>query len=285
MAPLFSPYLVAKFAGQWNRYPGEPWTVKVQKGILRSRWWRGPVTVYGQWPNQPGNVTPFFSSAMTKDQLARAEAAALEKRPSTPLHILFVGRLSKSKNVDVLLSAVADLISNDFKLKCTIVGDGPDRSVLERQAAELQLGQVVSFTGAVEFDRVLDHYTRADILVLTSETEGWPKVIAEGMAFGLVCIGSSRGLVPQMLDQGRGVVIDPRDVKTLGETIRQIAEVPGTYQSMSASAAQWGRQYSLEALRDALRELLSRRWGVAFDTGYGNGEVREVPGRAAPLEC
>ena len=79
---------------------------------------------------------------------------------------------------------------------------------------------------AVEFDRVLDHYTQADVLVLTSETEGWPKVIAEGMAFGLVCIGSARGLVPQMLEHGRGIVIDPHDVKTLAGTIRQIAEAP-----------------------------------------------------------
>src|SRR5687767_7523008 len=38
MAPLFSSNLVAKFAGQWNRYPGEPWTVRLQKSILRSRW-------------------------------------------------------------------------------------------------------------------------------------------------------------------------------------------------------------------------------------------------------
>ena len=183
---------------------------------------------------------------------------------------------------------MADLIRNDFKLKCTIVGDGPDRSFLQTKAAELQLGQVISFTGAVEFDRVLDLYTQADVLVLTSETEGWPKVIAEGMAFGLVCIGSARGLVPQMLDQGRGIVIDPRDAATLAGTIQQIAEAPETYQSISASAAEWAQRYSLEALRDALRELLSRRWGVAFGSGQGNGEVRdvrEVTGGTAPLGC
>lgn len=283
LAPLFSPYLVAKFAGQWNDYPGEPWSVKLQKRILRSFWWRGPVTVYGQWPNLPDNVVPFFSSAMTNEQLARAEVAARNKLPSNPLRLLFVGRLSKSKNVDVLLKAVADLRRNDLKVECTIVGDGPERAFLERQAAELQIGQVVIFTGAVEFERVLDHYTQADVLVLTSETEGWPKVIAEGMAFGLGCIGSNRGLMPQMLGQDRGMIVEPGDVKSLAEAIKKIVERPEVYQSMSARAAEWAQRYSLEALRDSLRALLSRSWGIAIDSEYTSNKVRQVQDAAASL--
>jgi glycosyltransferase involved in cell wall biosynthesis len=267
LAPLFSSCLVAKFAGQWNGYPGEAWTVKLQKMILRSPWWRGPVTVYGQWPNQPSKVIPFFSSAMTKDQLARAHAHALGKTPPPHLRILYVGRLSTSKNVDVLLRAMAELVATGLRFECTIVGEGPERSFLEGQASELQLG-MIRFVGAIGFERVLDYYAQSDVLVLTSETEGWPKVIAEGMAFGVICIGSDRGLVPQMLDQGRGIVIDPRDVKGLAGTIQQIAEAPAAYQSMGVRAAEWAQRYSLDALREALGDLLSTQWGVSLSGGY-----------------
>ena len=61
LAPLFSKYLVAKYAGQWSGYPGESWGWCLQNRLLRSRWWRGPVTVYGRWPNQSKNIVPFFT--------------------------------------------------------------------------------------------------------------------------------------------------------------------------------------------------------------------------------
>src|SRR5438874_10710117 len=56
IAPLFSRRLVAKYAGQWDGYRGEPLAVRLQRWLLSSRWWRGPVTVYGRWPNQPRHV-------------------------------------------------------------------------------------------------------------------------------------------------------------------------------------------------------------------------------------
>src|SRR5205814_7925183 len=87
-------------------------------------------------------------------------------------------------------------------LTLRIIGDGPMRKPLEGLATSLGLAERVTFEGAVPQSKVLDFYERAHILVLASQTEGWPKVIAEGMAFGLVCIGSNRGLVPQMLEAG-----------------------------------------------------------------------------------
>src|SRR5262249_20594340 len=52
LAPFSSRRLVAKFAGQWTGYPGEPWATRLQRCFLGSRWWRHPVLVYGAWPNQ-----------------------------------------------------------------------------------------------------------------------------------------------------------------------------------------------------------------------------------------
>lgn len=274
LAPLFSPYLVAKYAGQWNRYPGEPWTVRLQKMILRSSWWRGPVTVYGEWPDQPSNVVPFFTTAMTANQLLRAQATARKKEFGSLLRVLYVGRLSASKNVDVLLSAIAALSSQQVRIEATIVGDGPERLALEAQATRLGLQDKTKFTGAVELEKVLDCYQMADVLVLISETEGWPKTIAEAMAFGLVCIGSDRGLVPRMLAEGRGIVVPPRDVGALIKVLQGITVSPQRYQAMSAEAAVWAQGYSLESLREALRNLLSSRWGVVFDNCNHNPGVQ-----------
>jgi glycosyltransferase involved in cell wall biosynthesis len=242
--------------------------VRLQRTILSSRWWGAPVTVYGyrdSRQDQPAHVIPFFTSVLTQEQMARARAAAerqLVEQSTHPLRLLYVGRLSASKNVDVLLSAVATLRQQGINVCCNIVGDGPERQALERQVQNDGLGNCVSFAGGVDFEKVLDFYERADVLVLASETEGWPKAIAEAMAFGLVCIGADRGLVPWMLGEGRGLLVTRRDTAALVNHLRRLTESLAEFRPMRAQAAAWAQQYSLEGLRDALGELLREHWHV-----------------------
>jgi glycosyltransferase involved in cell wall biosynthesis len=246
LAPLFSRRRIAKYAGQWPDWNGEARTVRLQKALLRSRWWRAPVTVYGSWPDQPPWIVPFFTSVLDRGQVERARRAAAARKPTDRPRVLFVGRLSRAKNVDVLLDALNGL-------PCTIVGDGPERAALEVRAPQ------AIFAGAVDFDRVLGFYETHDVLVLASETEGWPKAIVEAMAFGLVCIGSDRGLIPQILGEGRGLVVPPRDVEALAAALRCAAD-PDEAAAIRARAAPFGQRYSLEDLREALRELMAKWW-------------------------
>jgi glycosyltransferase involved in cell wall biosynthesis len=270
LAPLFSRHLIAKYAGQWSQYSGEPWSFRLQKKILRSGWWRGPVTVYGRNSDQTPNIIPFFTSVLTTEQMERAKTAATTKTFRSPLHVLYVGRLSAPKNVDVLISAVASLKAEAIEIQCAIVGEGPERPALAAQVAEMDLGDCISFAGGLAFERVIDFYERADVLVLASETEGWPKAITEGMAFGLICIGSNRGLVPEILGDERGVLVPPRNLEALTVAIRRIATSPGEYQAVSAQAALWAQKYSLEDLRRSLGELLTRCWGIPADRFSSN---------------
>ncbi len=259
LAPLFSRRRIAKYAGQWTDYDGEASTVRLQKALLRSRWWGAPVTVYGTWPDQPAHIVPFFTSVLDGGQVERARRSAAARTASPVPAVLFVGRLSRSKNVHVLLGALGRLRQEGIGLPITIVGDGPERAALEAQAAEL--GVAASFAGGVDFDAVLAFYEAHGVLVLASETEGWPKAIAEAMAFGLVCVGSDRGLIPQMLGEGRGWIVPPGDEAALADALRRIAADPGASLEMGRGAAVWGQRYSLESLRDELRALMERWWG------------------------
>ncbi len=264
LAPLFSRFLVAKYAGQWNGYAGEPFSVRLQRSLLRSRWWRGPVTVYGQWPNQPAHVVPFFTSVLTEQQMQRARRSAAAGRGVDRLRIVFVGRLSKAKNVDTLLSALGLLKQAGVSFECTIIGEGPERRTLEEQSSDCGLASSVTFAGGLPFEKVLQHYEAANVLVLVSETEGWPKAITEAMAFGLVCIGSNRGLLPQILGEGRGLLAEPGDAKALSDALRWIAANAQESALMSKVAAKWAQQFFLEGLRQALKELLERHWGCVL---------------------
>lgn len=266
--PLLQRRRCAKFAGQWTGYPGEPRTVGWQRAILKSNWWKSPVTVYGEWPNQPPHIIPFFTSVLNAEQSIRAKSAAEIRRASNltgrNLRTLFVGRLSKSKNVHSIIEAIAELKADNINVECDIVGDGPEREALQKRVNESHLEKQVRFAGGVEFDRVLEFYERADVLILISETEGWPKAIAEAMAFGAVCIGSDRGLVPWMLGVGteapRGLVIPPGNAQTLATTLREIISAPVEHFEMGTRAAAWSSNYSLEGLREALGDVLSQSW-------------------------
>ena len=114
-------------------------------------------------------------------------------------------------------------------------------------------------------DRVLDRYAAADVLVLASETEGWPKVIAEAMASGVLCIGSDRGLIPWMLGERRGLLVPPGDAAALAQTLAAVARQPESrYACIGPRAALWAQQHSLDSFRDALAGVLRAWWGDAF---------------------
>jgi glycosyltransferase involved in cell wall biosynthesis len=268
MAPIFSKRLVAKYAAQWCHSPGEPWTARFQKSLLRSRWWRGPVTVYGAWPNQPAHIVSFFTSILTDQQLARAARSARLPRFQNGLRVIYTGRLSRFKNVDILLAALARCRSRGIPLTCQIVGDGPERGPLMAQAERAGIGQAVEFAGSLPFDEVIPRLERADVLVLVSQTEGWPKSIAEGMAFGLLCIGSDQGFTRDML-KGRGVIVPRRDAEALAAVLSDIASDPARYDTMRQRSAEWARQFSLNGLRDRLAALLTRHWGVEIAAARG----------------
>jgi glycosyltransferase involved in cell wall biosynthesis len=236
---------------------------RLQKRVLRSAWWKGPVTVYGQWPGQPAHVVPFFTSIMTAAQMDHARRIARARTFDEPtLRVLYVGALGQWKNVDVVVRAVAALVAQGVAVQCDLVGDGPARAGLKQLVASLGVEHAVHFAGAIDPARVFDYYERAHVLVLVSNSEGWPKAVAEAMAFGLICIGSDRGLLPQMLGEGRGFIVQPRDDRALADALRAVTSPSDRLPQMRARAAVWGQRYSIEDLRAALATLLTQSWRV-----------------------
>jgi glycosyltransferase involved in cell wall biosynthesis len=266
LAPLFSKKLIAKYAGQWPDYDGEPWSYRLQKKILRSRWWNSPVTVYGEWPNEPQHVVPFFTSMMTREQVADAVAESKEKKLESPLRVVFSGRLSKEKGVHHLIDAVGILKERGLGFEVSIIGNGAEFDRLQKQIAALGIGDQVRMVGDLPYEAGLEYFKWGHVLVLPSQSEGFPKVLVEAMCHGMVCIGTDSGLVPKMLE-GRGIVLDSVSAKPIADAIETISSDADRFQKMSRAGVAWASQYSIEGLRDALQELMEKSWGVSLDRG------------------
>jgi glycosyltransferase involved in cell wall biosynthesis len=281
LAPIFSRYRVAKFAGQWNGYTNETKTVRLQRWILKSKWWCAPVTVYGHWPDQPSHIVPFFTSMMTGGQVRHASNFARNKHAHRPMRILFSGRLAPEKRVSALFEALALAVKDGLLFETAIVGDGIERKKLEALSIKLCIHDHLDFVGALPFDESLKWNEWADCLVLPSQnSEGWPKVIAEAMCYGVVCVGVDHGQVGRMLE-GRGFLLPEGSPREIADALLAIHRNPEVYTRLSASAAAWAQQYSIDGLRTALEKLLEKEWKVALTTTHLDESVDAIDGYAS----
>ena len=91
---------------------------------------------------------------------------------------------------------------------------------------------------------------------MPSKSEGWPKVIAEAMFFGVIPLGTKISCVPWMLDFGkRGVLIDmdlEKDVALILKLLKNTSEL----QVMAKKAQEWSHQYTLDKFETEIKELL-----------------------------
>ncbi len=265
LATLLGPFLGrrrhAKYATSWSSYRGEPSTYRLQRRLLQSRWWGAPVSVYGRVCGDPPWVVDAFSTALDDEQLAQAVQVVADRTgPHEPLRLLSVGRLTPAKHVDAALRLLAGLDHRGIAAELTVVGDGPEREALEALADELGLSGSVRFAGALPLEEVLERYAAHDVLVQLSQVEGWPKAVAEAMAYGLVCVACARGAAPAMLGSDRGITVDPGDHRAAADALALLVDEPERFASTGRGASSWAARLSRERFRVELAATLAGAW-------------------------
>ena len=114
--------------------------------------------------------------------------------------ILFVGALIKEKGIPLLVRMIHEFSDKDFKW--TIIGEGPDRSMLEGIPN-------VTLLGSVDEQAVIRALHESDLFFFPSEKEGMPTVLVEAGAASVPIVASAVGGIPDLLDQGnRGYLFE-----------------------------------------------------------------------------
>lgn len=141
--------------------------------------------------------------------------------------IVFVGRIIRAKGVEVLLDAVESLRAEHEDLVVTVVGDGPDRPLLESMASRRGLAPMVDFVGAKSRDEVAKILGESDVFVLPSFAEGVPVVLMEAMGAGLPVIATYVGGMTELIeDETNGLLIQPLDDRQLADAIGRLLVDP-----------------------------------------------------------
>ncbi|HTV91408.1 MAG TPA: glycosyltransferase [Verrucomicrobiae bacterium] len=183
--------------------------------------------------------------AGTRDALLRRR---LGVAPNGRL-VLFVSRLAREKNVNVLLQALAD--ANDPSLTVVIAGDGPQREELERLAIELGVGDRVRFLGVVTRDELPDLYASADAFVFPSTTETQGLVQAEALAAGALVIAADTQPNREVLGDAARIVAPDRSA--FARALREIPNLPDP--GVCARAKVAALRFSAGRQVDAMVEL------------------------------
>lgn len=154
---------------------------------------------------------------------------------SEPANLLYVGRLAGEKGLYDLIDAVDELRKDGYSVFLHIVGDGPEAEGLQKRVADVSLEERVIFHGFVPRGESLwSKYDEADLFVLPSYTEGFPRVVGEAMARGLPVVTTDVGGIPDLIDNGdNGILVEPGSPSRLSNEIKNILNNKQIYQKIS----------------------------------------------------
>lgn len=141
-----------------------------------------------------GIDTDFYSPNVSEREKIRDEFGIQPE----DVAVGFVGRLDPVKNVPLLLEAFDLSLRTDRRFKLILIGDGPDREMIERSCRAYGIQECVWLVG--EQEHVLPYLQALDVFALTSFREQMPMSMLEAMAVGIPVLASAVGEIPTILN-------------------------------------------------------------------------------------
>jgi colanic acid/amylovoran biosynthesis glycosyltransferase len=196
--------------------------------------------------------------------------------PSRRLTLGAAGRLHPVKDHALLVHACARLRDRGIDLECLIAGEGPERRRLESLIKKYRLEQQVTLLGLVSRQQMNSLYRRADIVVLTSQSEGIPLVLMEAMASGKIVLAPAITGIPELvIPEKTGFLYEPG---SLDDLVARLVSIHGLMRRKDQSLTNqlswirhaarcqvrhnFNRKRNLDHFVDRFVELAARNWSL-----------------------
>ncbi len=138
----------------------------------------------------------------------------------TSFRLLTVGYLTKRKGTELVIRALAVVAASHPRVHLTIIGDGPQRSELEKLVRDLHLAGHVTFAGFVDYRHLSQAYQKSHLLVSMSRAESWGQVYIDSLACGLPVISSRNDGANEIIASGRfGYLVTQEDYRDCARRI------------------------------------------------------------------
>ena len=169
-----------------------------------------------------------------------------------------VSRLSPEKNVGLFVQAAQMVLGKMPDAKFLIVGDGPERATLEKQARALSIADAMCFAGQrADVPRML---AAMDVFVLASDTEGFALALVEAMAAARAIVATDVGGAREALPDGEcGVLIPPRDATALANAVTELLRHENKCRALGERARERVAQKFTRAQQAQMMQMILER--------------------------
>jgi glycosyltransferase involved in cell wall biosynthesis len=215
-----------KYANDWSSWGRSTFWDIQKKLLLNFKWIK--VTVNGTWPGQAKHVLSFENPCVwVVDNKITKSYESDEINKIRAFSCVFVGRLTNEKGVLIALRALEKICkdySEKFKFKFTVIGNGTLKNILSTYKSKNTNLEFI-FLGSMAKTEIFEYYKSHDFVILpTSSPEGFPKSLAEGMAFGCIPIVTSISSIPQYIRHfENGLLLSLCDIeKDLYDCLREL---------------------------------------------------------------
>ena len=205
------------------------------------------------------------------------EAPSPASAGGRPFCLLAVGRLHRVKDYRFLIHACSALRGEGLDFLCWIVGEGPERRALERQIVKLKLQDRVHLVGHVPRSEVARYYQHADLVVMTSQSEGIPVALMEAMSHQKLVLAPAITGIPELVEDHRtGFLYEPGSlldfIHAVGWIYANQAFLAEVRRAAAAKVADsYNRQRNLRAFADEFLARISR-----FDGDHAYPVLQQV---------
>lgn len=209
-----------KYAGNWNQ-DNPPLGYAFQRWILKKQ--SRKVTLNGVWPNQPKHCITFENPCLTMDERTEGLDILNLKSYNIKNTFCFIGRLEDAKGVQRIIDAFGMMKTTEKIAALHFIGDGENLQLYKDHCRELNLPAI--FHGSQSREQVFNIYKKSHFILLPSTaSEGFPKVIAEAMNFGCIPIVSNVSSIGQYVNSENGFIVSPLSVERLYKVLKEVLE-------------------------------------------------------------
>src|SRR3954451_8338812 len=163
------------------------------------------------------------------------------------VRVLYAGRLTKEKGVDLLADAFLAARARDPRLELVLAGGGP-----EGDALRARLGSAATFLGWLEGDALARAYADADLFLFCSQTDTFGQVLLEAQASGLPVVAVDAGGPSELIASGRSGLLCPPRASALADAVAGLAASPSSRRRLATGGMAAVRERTWDASLAAL---------------------------------
>ena len=207
-------------------------------------------------------------------------------QPTVPYTLLTVARFVKKKGLPTILNALCLLRDRGISFRYVLIGDGEEKAALQKQITDMGLAAYVVMPGTLPHEKVLEHYSAADLFVLAcrvaqnGDRDGVPNVLVESLAMGVPVVATHISALPELITHEiSGLLVPPEDPDTLAAAmLRMLTDIP-----LRRQVIREGRKKVVEDFdnRERIRELGEIYLKYAGRTAGACSRTRAVQGSFA----